>query len=104
MKSAYRIRMDFNEALADARRLDETAERMNSLAERDFQESINNLSYAWTGNNANIFREKEESVRREILENVKNLRNVADDIRTIARRIYEAEMRALEIARERSSR
>lgn len=102
MKSRNQIKMDFSRAYAEAERLDRVAEKLKVLATKKMEQSMMNLSYAWTGINARIFLQKESQLQRNIEETVKELYRVASDIRTIARRVYEAEMRAYEIATRRT--
>lgn len=103
MKSANQIRMDFSKAYAEAERLDRVADQLKMLASKKMEESIRNLSYAWSGGNARLFFQKESQLQNHIGETAKEIYRVAADIRTIARRVYEAEMRAYEIAARRSS-
>ena len=65
--------------------------------------SMNNLSAAWTGTNSRLFLKKEGQLQTDIDQTVRNLNDIADDIRKIAQRVYDAEMRAYEIAIRRRS-
>lgn len=104
MKSKNHIRMDFNRAYAEAERLDRIADKLKILATKKMEQSMMNLSYAWTGVNARLFLQKENQLQRNIEETVRELYRVAGDIRMIARRVYEAEMRAYEIAARRTEK
>ena len=96
MSSRSEIRFNFNQALAQASELDSLADRLEQL-ENKTENSMQTLSAAWKGQNATAFLRKE--VRKTALE----IHSIADDIRRIARRIYEAEMAALRIAQQRKS-
>lgn len=104
MKSVNQIRMDFSKAYAEAERLDHIADKLKILASKKMEDSMISLSYAWTGENSRLFLQKESQLQRNIGETAKELYRVASDIRMIARRVYEAEMRAYEIAARRSSK
>ncbi len=103
MKSKNQIRMDFSRAYAEAERLDRTAEKLKTLAAKKMEQSMMSLSYAWTGANARQFLQKESQLQKNIEGTARELYQVAADIRMIARRVYEAEMRAYEIAARRTS-
>jgi hypothetical protein len=45
---------------------------------------------------------KGKKLREEILSRAKNLEKIAETIRTIAKNVYDAEMRSLEIAKRRT--
>lgn len=101
MKSKTRIKMDFQKARAEAGRLEAIADQLKRLANGKMEQSMMNLSAAWTGTNARLFLQKESQLQDEILDTAKALYNIAADIRRIAQRVYEAEMRAYLIASRR---
>ena len=104
VKSKSHIRMDFNKAYAEAERLDQIADKLKMLVTKKMEQSMISLSYAWTGANARLFLQKESQLQRNMEETVRELYQVAGDIRIIARRVYEAEMRAYEIASRRTGK
>ena len=77
MKTSGEIRFDFQNAMQQARKLDELAD--------------------------SIERRVVGKLQGQIRQTARSLRSTAEDIRRIARRIYEAEMRALEIAQSRKA-
>lgn len=103
MKSKSQIRMNFAKARADADKIDRIASTMKTLSKRNLENSINDLAAAWTGSNSRLFLQKEGQLQRNIDQTVRSLNDIADDIRRIAQRVYEAEMRAYEIAIRRKS-
>ena len=74
---------------------------MRRVSIRWRQTSINNLSSAWTGANARLFLRKEGQLQNDIEQTARALNEIADDIRRIAQRVYDAEMRAYAIAARR---
>lgn len=101
--SADSIRINFSQAKAQANSISEIAENMRTLAERDFNDTIQQIASAWQGDSASAYLAKAELVRSSILSTAKALADVASEIRAEAKRIYDAEMRALEIAQHRMS-
>ena len=102
MSSRSEIRFNFNQALAQASELDSLADRLEQL-ENKTENSMQTLSAAWKGQNATAFLRKEDTIKKEVRKTAAEIHSIADDIRRIARRIYEAEMAALRIAQQRKS-
>lgn len=102
MKSKAWIRMDFAKARKEADRLDQIATQLRGLSKQKLEESMGRLASAWTGTNSRLFLQKEGQLQRDIDQTVKELNEIAADIRRIAQRIYDAEMRAYEIAARRN--
>ena len=100
MKSRSQIKMNFAKARVDACKIEKIALTMEALSRRNLQNSMNDLAAAWTGNNSRIFLRKEEQLQSDIAQTVRSLNDIAADI---AQRVYEAEMRAYEIATRRES-
>ncbi len=95
--------MNYREAMQQARDLDTLAGRIRSTANQKVEESMQLLSSGWKGNNASEFLRKYSELKRQILESSEELRSIADDIRTAARIVYNAEMEALRIAQSKSN-
>lgn len=103
MKGKTQIQMDFSKAKQDAKKLDNIASRMKTLAKTDVASTISTLTSSWEGDCSKEFAKKEMKVQQDILNSAAELNRVANDIRAIAKRIYDAEMRAYEIASRRTS-
>jgi len=101
MKTAWEIEFDFQQALAQARELDGVGSRLNELANRRLANLQQALPSYWEGDSARLFGQKEEELKAAIIKSGRSLHEEADKIRAIARRIYQAEMDALEIALRR---
>lgn len=102
--SEYTIQLNFERALRKADELEGVSDHMKHLAEQQMHDTLNELSHQWTGENAQQFISKGGILKEKMEETARELRNTAETIRAIAEEIYEAEMEALEIARERRSR
>jgi uncharacterized protein YukE len=102
MASRYSIEMDFKHAIAQANKLDEIADNLSNLSNNKFQGTLQNLSTNWKGENASSYLNKGSMLQGQINSTSKELHSIADDIRAIAQRIYNAEMAALSIAETRT--
>lgn len=102
MKTQWQIEFDFNQARKQAERLDDIADRLENLAKRQIESCNQEIPSYWRGKSASLFQQKQEEMKTNVLETAQDLRAQAEHIREIARRLYEAEMAALEIARRRS--
>lgn len=103
MKSSTQIRFDFQNAKQQANCLDELANSLEQQVIRPMSDTAQQLHSAWTGESANRFTAKQGELQDKIRRTSNSLRNLADEIRTIARRVYDAEMQAYYIAVQRRS-
>ena len=103
MKSSSEIRFDFQNAMEQARRLDDLANNIDRRVGNKLEETAQSVNAAWKGDSAVRYISKTRELRRQLRQTSNDLRDTAEDIRRIARRIYEAEMRALRIAQSRKS-
>lgn len=95
------ITFNYNRAMQQANELDEIANSLSNLTTSDFEGTLQNISVNWKGENARQYLEKGECLQTDMCSTVCSLHSVASEIRTVAKRIYDAEMYALAIARER---
>lgn len=103
MNSRTEIRFNFQQALAQADKLDAVADRLKRVAEVTLENAMQTLSSGWKGENATIFLRKEGILKSDIKHNADEIAKIADEIRRIAKIVYNAEMEALRIADERRS-
>lgn len=97
-----RIDMDFNQAIRQADELSGIASRLRRLANGDYRITIDNIAGNWKSTNADNFCRKGYRVRDNLLVIANNIEKTAGTLRANARRVYEAEKRAEEIARSRN--
>ena len=102
MATRQSIEFDFRQAMAQADRIDTVADNLNNLSARRFEATMQNLSSNWKGENASAYRNKGERLQGKMNTTVNELRNTASDIRKIAKKLYDAEMAALDIATKRT--
>lgn len=96
------IEMNFRQAKQQAAQLEELAARLENLAKQDLQETMQELSGVWKGENAEAYMRKGNRLEENIAATAAKLKQIASTIRTTAQRTYETEMRAREIAAERT--
>lgn len=100
-KNAFEIHMDYNRAIRQADLLERTANEMRNSAEDELQDCMSEISYNWAGENADAYLAKCSQLRASIVNTAHKLETTAETIRKIARNTYNAEMRALELAKTR---
>ena len=102
MKTSAQIKMNYREAMQQARDLDTLAGKIRTTANQKVEQSMQLLSSGWKGNTASDFLRKYSELKRQILASADELNSIADDIRRTAQIVYNAEMEALRIAQTRS--
>lgn len=100
-RSYHSIIMDYREAIRQAERLDETADRMSDLANRDFESTLNSLAQYWKSDNSVKYMGKGKRLQGNMNRTQSSVREAAEAIREIAQTIYDAEMEAWERAHDR---
>lgn len=99
MKSEATIYLDYQRTISQANRLSEIASRLNSISTSDLQNCLGQVSSHWEGENASSYVNKGRIVSDKIKKTSSDLKRAADTIRQMAQTTYNAEMRALAIAR-----
>lgn len=102
MASKSEIQFNFQQALKRAEELEEIAEELKRLADRELEDSFDSLSAAWKGEAASAYLRKGSRLKEKILRSAKDLKSTAAVIRRTAKRIYDAEMYAYRLAKERN--
>lgn len=91
-KSKHEIKMDYEKAKQQADKLDEAARELDKLQSQNFNNTLQQISVNWKGIPASAYLQQGRKLQGNIKTTASELRNIASAIRTIARRIYEAEM------------
>lgn len=99
--SIANIEMDFQNAQAQAKKLESAADNMKRLANQQMADTIREMASCWKGETATAYFQKAEKVRQDIADSAKALYAAANSIRTQARRIYDAEMQAIALAQSK---
>ncbi len=98
----HEIIMNFKRTRKEAAKLDEAADSLQQLADGEFEDSLQNVSAGWKGENADIFLKKGRLLKAEIMSTARQMRKTAGTIRSIANRTFRTEMEALKTAQTRS--
>lgn len=96
------IIFNFRKAIQQADELDDIARQLSRMASSDFSATMQKVSANWKGANASAYLVKGNRLQGDMVSTAAALRGIATEIRNVARRIYNAEMRALAIAEDRS--
>lgn len=91
------INFDFGKATRQAQQIDDIADDLNSIATKTFNDAINSIHASWKSEAANMFLEHCEATRSDILNRVKELRDIAQKIRAEIKRLKEAEEKAKQV-------
>ena len=100
-KTEYSIYLDYQKAMRQADKLDEAA-RIIKSEKSSLHDCNGSISSAWKGENATTFIRKVAVVENDLESIEKSVRNAADVIRRIAKETYQAEQKALRLAKERT--
>lgn len=96
------IYMNYRQAVAQADRLQAQAEQLSRVAGTRMADMMARLDGNWKGENAEAYLAKCETLQSNMTHTAQGLSAAASSIRNAAERTYKAEMRALELARQRS--
>lgn len=96
------IEITFGNALTQANQLDACADDMVRLANNSLGGIKSDLSAAWQGESANAYIGKMDTAAQNMLATAEKLRQIADTIRSVARIFRTTELRAIELAEQRT--
>lgn len=102
MSSLSEIYFNYNRAIAQAKQLDSIAKKLKKAADYDMDGILNDVNRAWKSDNTHQYVRKGQKVENDIRTSTKNLTQIAAAIRTIAKRVRDAELEAWRIAHERN--
>ena len=103
MTSLSEIYFNYNKAIEQANQLDDIAKRLNNAASQDMERILNDVNSAWKSDSAPAYIKKGQKVETDMHTTAGNITNIASTIRTIAKRVFDAELSAWRIANERNS-
>ena len=101
MSEAYYIELNYRQAINQARQLEKVAKNLLSMSDEEMVSIINETAKNWQGINAEQYIKKCKKIENQISKVSSEISRTATTIRTMAKNIYDSEMRALELARER---
>lgn len=104
MQTDITITAVYNNAKSTATELESIASDLIRLANLEYENILASLCNVWQGENSERFVKKGRVVKDQLLNTAKNIRGAAAELLKDAKTTYNAEMRALEIAREKEKR
>lgn len=102
MATKATIEMNYRQALKQAEKLDTIANNIKHLSGTELRGSLQNISANWKGDNASLYLNKGSRLQETMNKTAGELHSVASDIRTIAKRVRDADIAALAIAAARN--
>lgn len=97
------IIFNYKQAMKQADELLQVAKEVRKIANNSLAESITKIDKNWDGDNSVKFINKGNKLKEKIADSADDIENIAGGIKTIAKNIYNSEMTALRIARERAA-
>ena len=101
--SISKIEINFQAAQMQAKKLEDIADNMKHLANQQLANTIQEMSACWKGEAATSYFSKADKVKQDIVATAQTLYAIAASIREEARRIYEAEMKAVALAQSNTN-
>ena len=92
------IAFHYQDAMAQAKDLKQASSDLNTILNNILRQEQSELSFAWKGENANMFLQKTEELYADIAKTVKLLSAVASAVEISAKAVKKAEDTAKEIA------
>ena len=96
------IEITFGNAMAQARTIEDCADDMMRIANRNMNSIKGDISAAWQGTSASSYLSKMDMTAANIRTTANKLYHIASTIRSVARIFRNTELRALEIAEQRT--
>lgn len=97
------IWFNYEQAMAQANALEEIARRLESMSSHELDGGLHDAASNWTGDNARRFQSKGRRLQEQVDGTARNLRNAAEEVRSIARKNREIELANLALIMEDSS-
>lgn len=97
------IIFNYKKAMGQANDLMSIAKEVRKVANNSLADSIKTIDKNWDGDNSVKFINKGNKLKDKIADSADDIEKVAGAIKTMAKTIYDGEMAALRIARERAA-
>ena len=91
------IEVNFKNAINQANELENIANDLRNLSDKKFNSTLQQISSSWKGESAALYVNKGNSLEEQLTKTAKEIEKTAQTIKSNAKRIYDAEMKALEI-------
>lgn len=97
------IIFNYKKAMGQADDLMSVAKEVRKVADNSLADSIKTIDKNWDGDNSVKFINKGNKLKDKIADSANDIERVAGAIKSMAKTIYDGEMTALRIARERAA-
>lgn len=97
------IKLNYQQAIREASRLEAIAGKLENLSSNKLSNTVGTLKQAWQSDSSSQYYNKVDKVQGDINTTAKQVRKIANSIRTTADAVRNSEMKAVEIAKTRSS-
>lgn len=97
------IKLNYQQAIRQASRLEDIAGKLENLSSNKLSNTVGTLKQAWQSDSSSQYYNKVDKVQGDINTTAKQVRKIANSIRTTADAVRNSEMKAVEIAKARSS-
>lgn len=95
------VRLDYSQAMNTAINIENIAKNIRAQMKGEFDGVINGIHLAWEGENADRFCNKCKTTSSTVDKTVSDLLIVADKIQIMAKNTLDAELEAIDVARDR---
>ena len=102
MASEDTIQFNYNKAIKQADDLLDISKEVKKISENKLADSLEKIDKNWDGENSKKFIKKGNTLKGKIEDSADDLKKVSESIKQMAKKIYDAEMESLRIAKERS--
>lgn len=102
MATRESIMWDYKAACGQAGELEQVASNIKKMANDNLSRNLQDLSNYWQGSNAEAYLKKGTQLHTDMKATAKELEDIASAIRTIAKNIYDTELKNIEIAESRT--
>lgn len=92
------IELDFAASIKQAEEIERIADDLKNLADNKMSDTVSEMQSCWKGDSAQAFFAKSSIVQGNLEETAEKLMEIAQSIRSAAKKMYDAEMEALRIA------
>ena len=101
MATEKQVLMNYQVAKNKAQELETEAGKLKQLANGKFQNSVTDVQAIWKGDNAELYIQKCNRLKEEMLSTARTLSTIASNVRTRAKNTYDAEMENIRIMQEK---
>lgn len=98
MASYSTIQFNYRRAISQANQLDDLADELKRLATRNVDSALDNVAASWKGDTSNMFLQKGNKAKEDLIKSARQLSNTAAAIRRAAENVRRAELEAKRIA------